>query len=246
MSQMTDQRPSRQDANSEALGRVAEALSEVARSLASEPDLPQTVEGIVTAAAATIPGVEHAGVSLLEAGQLRTVAPSDDFVARLDELQHELGEGPCVDAIAEHHTYRTGNLGGDSRWRKFAAAAAGLGVASVLGFRLFATRTTLGALSLYSSQRDAFDADAEHLGELFAAHAAIALVSSQEQAQLRTALGSRDVIGTAKGILMHRHQRTDGQAFTMLIEASQHANLKLHDVAAWVVAEANNYAAGHD
>ncbi|TKG68282.1 MULTISPECIES: GAF and ANTAR domain-containing protein [Prauserella] len=216
MGQVGDERSSRQAANSEALGQVAHALSEVARSLTAEPDLHQTMKGIVTAAVATIPGAEYAGVSLLEAGQLRTVAPSDDLVARLDELQHELGEGPCVDAIAEHHTYRTGNLADDSRWPKFADTAASLGVASVLGFRLFATSTTLGALNLYSSQRDAFDADAEHIGELFAAHAAVALIGSQEQAQLRTALGTRDVIATAKGILMHRHRRTDAQASTML------------------------------
>ncbi|WP_342741756.1 ANTAR domain-containing protein [Amycolatopsis marina] len=41
-------------------------------------------------------------------------------------------------------------------------------------------------------------------------------MGSQEQAQLRTALGTRDVIATAKGILMHRHRRTDAQASTML------------------------------
>jgi hypothetical protein len=44
------------------------------------------------------------------------------------------------------------------------------------------------ALDLYSSQLNAFDADAEVVGELFAAHAAIALIGSTQQAEWRTAL----------------------------------------------------------
>ena len=62
--------------------------------------------------------------------------------------------------------------------RTVAAAAQAHGVRSMLGYRLFTNGRTLGALDLYSSKLNAFDAEAEVVGELFAAHTAIALIGS--------------------------------------------------------------------
>jgi AmiR/NasT family two-component response regulator len=45
------------------------------------------------------------------------------------------------------------------------------------------------------------------------------------------ALGTREVIGQAQGILMERERITPGQAFDILRHASQHLNRKLRDVA---------------
>jgi len=214
---------------------LTDALSTVVRTLESEPDVDSTVANIVRAVATTVPSTEDAGMSLLEGGRLESVSPSSERVARLDELQHELGEGPCVDAVYDAPAYRTGDIGTDRRWPRFADAAADLGVRSMLAVRLYTGTTLLGALNLYSSEPDAFDEPAEHVCGLFAAHAAVALVGSQAQAQLRSALESRDVISMAKGILMERHRVTDDQAFNLLVRASQNTNRKLHDVARWLV-----------
>jgi GAF domain-containing protein len=123
----------------------------------------------------------------------------------------------------------------DTRWPRFAAAADARGVRSMLGYALFTSDRTLGTLDLYSSKRNAFDANSEVIGELFAAHVAIALTGSARQAEIRRALSSRDTIGIAKGILMHREGITADQAFHLLVAASQNANMKLHDVAVWLV-----------
>lgn len=224
------------------LAGAAEALSHIARKLEAEPDLHNTLEGIVAAAADTVPGVEYAGISLVEKGNLRSVAPSDDLVIRIDALQYETGEGPCVDTVQEHETYRTGRLDTEPRWPTFGPAAAKLGVLSMMSFRLFTSSHTLGALNLYSSRPYAFDTDAELIGEVFAAHAAVALARSQHEAQLRSALHNRDTIAMAKGILMHSHRRTDDQAFAMLVALSQGSNRKLIEVAEWLVREANDAA----
>ncbi|PXY21401.1 antitermination regulator [Prauserella muralis] len=212
-------------------------LSEIARTLEPEPDVERMVSNIVAAAAATVPSADQAGVSLLERGEMRSVAPSSDVVAKLDRLQHDIGEGPCVDAVFTRPIYRTGDIANDRRWPRFGTAAAGAGVASMLAFRLFTSTTVVGALNLYSAKPDAFDEEAERVGELFAAHAAVALAGSRGQAQLHSALQTRDVIGMAKGILMQRHGLTPDQTFEMLVEASQHANVKLRDAAEWLVGE---------
>ena len=112
----------------------------------------------------------------------------------------------------------------------------------MLGYKLFTSGRNLGTLDLYSSTPNAFDAEAEVVGELFAAHAAIALPVPPSRPNFADALTSRDTIGMAKGILMQRERLTDEQAFNLLVSTSQKANIKLHDLAAWLVDNVNNAA----
>jgi len=220
--------------------RLAATLSEVARTLQAEPDVDTTLRAIVKAAVEYIPGAEHAGISLVERGKIRTVAPTSGIVEIIDQFQYDLREGPCVNAIAEHQTYRVGNVGQEARWPAFGPTAAENGIHSLLSYRLFVTDRTLGALNLYSSRVDAFDERIEEDGLLFATHAAIALVSAQREAQLCIAIENRDIISTAKGILMERHRLDAASAFRMLVEASQSTNVKLHDAATWLVENRSN------
>ena len=99
-----------------------------------------------------------------EGAKLRTVAATSELVQRLNGIEHNLGEGPCVQADLEHRVYRIDDMALETRWPRFAAAAAGTGVQSMLGYRLFITGRTLGALDLYSSKPNAFDTDAELIG----------------------------------------------------------------------------------
>ncbi|KDN23922.1 GAF and ANTAR domain-containing protein [Amycolatopsis rifamycinica] len=211
-------------------------LSAIARTLQAEPDVESTLAAIVKAAVDHVDGAEFAGISLVEHKRsIRTVAPTNPVVSAIDEVQYRVKQGPCLDAIAEREVFSTGDLATEGRWAEFATAAAEFGVRSMLSYRLFVSDTTLGALNLYSRARDAFDRRTREDGKLFAAHAAIALVGAQTEAQLSAAVESRDVIGMAKGILMERHDVDAVAAFRMLVEGSQDANMKLHQVAAWLV-----------
>ncbi|MEV4143467.1 GAF domain-containing protein [Amycolatopsis sp. NPDC049691] len=139
---------------------------------------------IVKAAIDHVDGAELAGISLVERGRaIRTVAPTDEVVRAIDEVQYRTGQGPCLDAIAEHQVYSTGDLTAEDRWEDFATAAAEFGVPSMLSYRLFVTGTTLGALNLYSRAHDAFSHQTREDGRLFATHAAIALVGAQTHGQ---------------------------------------------------------------
>ncbi|MET8763175.1 GAF and ANTAR domain-containing protein [Lentzea sp. NPDC004782] len=214
---------------------LAETLSDVARTLQAERDVGATLRAIVQAAIDHIPSAQHAGISLIADGAIRTVEPTGQIVEVIDELQYDLREGPCVDAITEHRTFRVGDVGTEPRWPAFGPAAARNGIHSLLSYRLFVTNRTLGALNLYSSHVDAFDERTEQDGQLFATHAAIALIGAQREAQLGTAVERRDIIATAKGILMERHDVDTASAFRMLVETSQSTNVKLHQVATWLV-----------
>ncbi|MGC2795113.1 MAG: GAF and ANTAR domain-containing protein, partial [Mycobacterium sp.] len=165
---------------------------------------------------------------------------------RINTIEHELDEGPCLQALLDHRSYRIDDMSTDTRWPRFAAAAEGHGVRSMLGYKLFTSGRTLGTLDLYASTPNAFDAESEVVGEVFAAHAAIALLGSTQQAEWQTALNSRDTIGMAKGILMQRDRISDVHAFNLLVSTSQNANIKLHDIAVWLIDNANNTARRED
>ncbi|MFG1928688.1 ANTAR domain-containing protein [Cryptosporangium sp. NPDC048952] len=57
---------------------------------------------------------------------------------------------------------------------------------------------------------------------------------------MRAAMASRAVIEQAKGILIARHGCSPEEAFGQLTQMSQHANRKLRDIAAALVAQAQN------
>jgi ANTAR domain len=97
-------------------------------------------------------------------------------------------------------------------------------VRSVLSSRLFTERQTLGSLNLYGVLVD------------------VATVGSSAENQFQTALAGRDVIGPAKGILMHRDNLTGLQAFALLARVSQETNTKLVDVAKFLVGEQESRA----
>ena len=75
------------------------------------------------------------------------------------------------------------------------------------------------------------DDESEHVGRLFAAHAAVACAAARTESDLDQALVTRELIGQAQGILIERHRLTGGQAFALLVGASQHRNVKLRDLA---------------
>jgi transcriptional regulator with GAF, ATPase, and Fis domain len=215
---------------------LSTALGAIARALQAEPDVDTTLAAIVKAAADHVDGAQYAGISLVARHRaIRTVAPTDEVVSTIDEVQYRTRQGPCLDAIAEHEVFRTGDLTAEARWPAFTPEAAATGIRSMLSYRLFVSDTTLGALNLYSTLLDAFSDQTEEDGSVFASHAAIALAGAQTEADLNVAIETRDVIGMAKGLLMHRHDLDPVQAFRMLVEVSQTTNVKVHQIATLLV-----------
>jgi transcriptional regulator with GAF, ATPase, and Fis domain len=215
-------------------------LSRLARRLQDEDDVDARLHAIVHAAIDMVPGARHAGISVVRGRRkIYTQAATADVARRVDQLQYDTGQGPCLEAIREQRTVRLSDMTVETRWLQFTRQAAQLGVLSMLSFQLFVQRDNLGALNLYAEHADAFDDKSEQVGLVFAAHAAVAMSDALQRQQLTTALGTRDLIGQAKGILMERYKLTSDQAFALLARASQESNTKLADVA-HTVAETGN------
>ncbi len=219
---------------------LAVVFADIARQLQTE-DSPEKVQQQITRAAVdTVQGCDHAAISLVRRhGGIETVAATDDVPPRVDAIQYEVGQGPCVDAIDEQDTYLIDDLAADQRWPSFShRAAEETGVRSMLSLRLFVDTDTIGALNLYSRKADAFDEHACAVGAVLAAHAAIAVQAARDRAraeQLEQAVQSNREIGMALGVIMARGRLTREEAFAVLRRASQHLNRKLRDVATEVV-----------
>jgi transcriptional regulator with GAF, ATPase, and Fis domain len=213
-------------------GDVAQKLSDLARALQDEDDVESTLQAITKAAVGTIPGAQYAAISVVERRrEVHTRAGTADVVFKIDQAQYDAGEGPCLSAVYEQPTVRLPDMASEERWPDFTRRAADLGVLSMLSFQLYVQGDSLGALNLYSAEKDAFSDESGHIGLLFASHAAVAMVGAQQQEHMNKAIRARDVIGQAKGILMERYKVTADQAFTLLAQVSQQTNTKLVDIA---------------
>ena len=215
---------------------ATDVFADVARSLAEQEGLLPTLQRIVELAVETVPGVEQAAVTAVKARrQVSTVAATAEVVRRVDEVQYEVHDGPCLDAVFEQEVVKIDDLSGTDRWPAFSGRAVELGVRSMLAFRLFVEGGTAGALNLYSPEPDAFDDDSIRVGQIFAAHAALAWDHEKELEGLRTAVENRTLIGQAQGILMAQRGFGPAEAFEALRYASQHRNVKLRALAQEVV-----------
>ena len=218
------------------LNEVAQQLSDLARTLEAEDDTDAMLGELVAAAVVQIPGTEEGSVSVVHGRRdVTSQHPTSELPARVDALQAETGEGPCLDAVYEEKTVRVPDMRQEQRWPQFARRAADAGAGSMLSFQLWVKGDNLGALNLYAAQPQAFDEESEQVGLLLASHAAVALAGAQKQDQLAEKAETRDLIGQAKGILMERHKLTAARAFQLLVRYSQHSNRKLRDVAVELV-----------
>lgn len=226
-------------------------ISELTALVTGALSLEQLLERVAQSAARAIPHADGIGVTLLRPDgsdrQILALGASDPFVVGIDAIQYELlDEGPCITAVLEAVPVRSGSLGGDPRWPRFGPRVGRLGVHSVLSLPLLLPdHTTVGALNAYAHAKNAFDADASRIGELFAAPAGIAVcnaqvlaLAQQRAAQLQAALGSRTIIDQAIGILRSRSGCTADQGFARLQAMSQSENVKLTLVAERIVEEA--------
>lgn len=211
---------------------LATTLSRFAREVQQEGDPARTLISIVQNAVALIPGCDEGSISVvLGRKRVTSEAASGEMPRVVDALQERVGQGPCLDAAYEHTTVRVPDMAVERRWPQFAAGALAAGAAGMMSLQLFVEGDDLGALNLFSRKAHAFTDESEHIGLLFAAHAAVAYSSVQQRSRGSHSIAVRQLIGQAQGVLMERYKVTPDQAFAMLVAASQHTNTKLRDVA---------------
>ena len=141
---------------------VADRLSVVLAAMAEvDGDAPSVIDR-VCAAAVSLLSLSGAGLSLIVAGELRgTAGVSGPGIAKVQELQLSLGQGPCVDAWAAAEPVTESDLAEPVvvRWPAFAQAAVESGVRAVFAFPLQLGAIRIGVLALYRDRPGELSAD---------------------------------------------------------------------------------------
>ena len=217
-------------------------LRELHGALLGTDSVEQFLHEMAVMAARLVGGGLSCGMTMQPGGRPVTVACSDPIAARVDEVQYELDDGPCLHAMRDGHMVRIEDTAEKVTWPDFEAQAASHGIRSCLALPLNAGGKPVGALNLYSREASAFGAAEARRAENFAENASGALSLAIRLAshaalieQLRSSLSSRTVIDQALGIVMAREQCNPARAFAILRSASQNSNVKLRDIASAVV-----------
>ena len=210
----------------------------MARELEARSGSGARTEHVLTMALEHVDGCTAAGVCVVAAhGRSHSVAATSEEVRLADDLQYGVGEGPVLEASLGVELIHSADLAAETRWPRWApAVVARTPFRSALCVRLYTTERSFGALTLYATEADAFDATARAEAHGLAAHAALAIASAEHAEHLHRALDSRTTIAMALGILMERFDLTHDDAFAVLRRVSSHENRKLHEVAAELVA----------
>jgi GAF domain-containing protein len=223
-----------------------DAFGRLGRIKLADTDLAGVLEEVARLAKRTIPGADEVSVTLVDKKKARTAAYTGRLALGLDELQYDIGHGPCLDASATATAMSLPDMTAEDRWPDWAARAAQAGARSSLSIGLPMHEQITGALNVYATEPKAFDHDAVILGQTFAGYAAVALTNAHLYdaqtnlaRQMQAAMQSRAVIEQAKGILMGSRHCTADEAFAILTRLSQDTNRKLRDVATALVASAS-------
>jgi GAF domain-containing protein len=195
--------------------------------------------------ARAVPSVASCAVSIRPTGRSRRFsASSDEFARRLDGIQNEVDDGPCLTAARGNVTVVVDDVANDHRWPLFSRRASAEGAGATLAVPLPVQDTAIGALNLYAAEPRVFDEEDQARMRRFAEQAAVAVALALRMAEreehcrnLEAALASRTTIDQALGILMGQRRVSAVEAFDLLRRLSQRSNVKLRDVAAALITE---------
>jgi GAF domain-containing protein len=217
---------------------LSPALRQMAGLVLSRESVDTALELVTTLAETTTPGTVGAGVTLVDAHGKRSKAASNQAVEQADALQYKLDEGPCLTAWRSRQLVRIDDTTTDSRWPSWTSAVSELGVRSMVSAPLVVADEAIGAIKIYSDQPANYNQHAEQVISLFAEQAAILLANTQSlqearhlSRQLTDALGSRDAIARATGVLLAQGATDERAAFTLLTETARRSGRTVEQVA---------------
>jgi ANTAR domain/GAF domain len=211
---------------------LSPALMQMAGLVLSRESVDTALKLVTTLAETTIPGTVGAGVTLVDGHGKRSRAASNPGCGT--------GGHPAVPTRR-----RTVS---DS----LAIAVSEVGVRSMVSAPLVIADEAIGAIKVYSDRPANYDEHAVQVMSLFAQQAAILLANTESlqearhvSRQLTDALGSRDAIGRATGVLLAQGMADERAAFTVLTETAQRSRQTVEQVARELLAALATRNADH-
>jgi diguanylate cyclase (GGDEF)-like protein len=165
--------------------RLSDVLSEFARTLVTDFPIQAILDHLVVRIVDVLP-ISAAGVTLISPGSdPHYIAASDGTAMRFEELQTELGEGPCLVAYQSGQAVVIPDLRADDRFPRFATRALEEGLSAVFTFPLRQDDHQLGALDLYRTSPGPLNVGTMTAAQTLADVAAAYLLNAQARSDLR-------------------------------------------------------------
>ncbi len=194
-----------------------------------------TTDRLVTVATHAVESAEHAAVTVVSDGVLRTEAATSSTASRVDRIAAEVGRGPAFDALHTSSVVIAHDLDADTSWPELGRrVTAETPVRSILACRLYLADRHTAALNLYSSFPHAFDTTDAATATILAAYCSLALLTQllgDDTVHPDRVRESHREVGIAIGLLMARRGITAEDAYAELRHASTTLNRSLPDIA---------------
>jgi diguanylate cyclase (GGDEF)-like protein len=164
---------------------LADVLSEFARTMATDFPIQGILDHLVLQIVDIMP-ISAAGVTLIAPGlSPRYIAASNGSAMRFEQLQSELGEGPCLAAYHAGLAITVPDIADDERFPTFSPRASEAGLAAVFTFPLHHGEQRLGALDLYNDTPGLLSAPFMKTAQTLADVTAAYLLNAQARADLQ-------------------------------------------------------------
>jgi hypothetical protein len=229
------------------LRTLAQALSDAGQAMHGphpQGGLEDTLEALAYAARAAVPGFDQMSVSVIRRdGTVTTMAATDGWARDMDNLQYEVDQGPCLDAVRREALVLGEAFATQGHnWPLYAPRAAEAGVQAQMGVRIRENDEALGSLNFYSTSADMIQPGAARRAGLFADHAAIALAYARRVDDQKAGIPARPPVAQAVTVLMERFRISEDRATYYLVRVATVAELPLEDVAHQVLHEVSGEA----
>lgn len=129
--------------------KLSSVLADFAKNMATDFPIQAILDHLVECIVEILP-ITGAGVTLIsDSTAPHYIAASNEAALRFEQLQTELGEGPCMAAYETGQSVAIADLTCDTRFPLFSPAATVAGLGAVFTFPLRHGEGRLGALDLY-------------------------------------------------------------------------------------------------
>ena len=170
--------------------RLSSVLGEFARTLGTDFPIQAILDHLVIRIVDVLP-ISAAGVTLISTdGVAQYIAASDGEAMRFEQLQTDLGEGPCQAAHLTGRAVCIPDLTLDEQFAAFSPRGVEEGLAAVFAFPLGQGADRLGALDLYRSTPGPLDAEALAAAQTLADVTAAYMQNAKARADLQEAAES--------------------------------------------------------
>lgn len=182
------------------------------------------------------------GVTMAADDGPTTVGASTELARRVDQVQFQIGFGPCLEALRGSGGLYVPDLGVE-RWGEYGQAAADLGVRCCVSIPVERDGEVLAVAKVYAAEVDGLGEDQRQLAAELATEVAGSLglarsltAHARELDDRARAMDTRRAIDLALGVIMERAHCSSDTAFATLRKQSQNTNMPLLDVARLVLA----------